>query len=143
MTDIVEYCADGLPALLRLLGESDVELLEIQDGDTRVRVHRAPGAQEALPELDSIEPILPAEPAVEFITSPLVGTFYRAGKPGMAPLASEGMHVDVDMVVGLIEVLGESIDVLAGCNGEIVEVLATDGDAVEYGSNLFRVILDG
>ena len=143
MTDIVEYCVDRLPGLLRLLSGSDVEILEVQDGETRVRVHRNPGAVAPLPDTEIAEAALPAEPALQYITSPLVGTFYRASEPGAAPYADVGTEVNDDTTVGYVEVLGEWLEVPAGRNGAIIEVLATDGDAVEYGRPLFGVQTGG
>jgi|SRR5947209_342520 len=143
MTDIVEYCVDRLPALLRLLADSDVELLDVHDGETRVRVHRVPGAVEAPSEDGEIETIALEEPVLQYVNSPLVGTFYRAAEPGAAPLADVDIPVEPTTIVGYVEVLGESIEVEASVAGTIVEVLATDGDAVDYGHPLFAVMPDG
>jgi acetyl-CoA carboxylase biotin carboxyl carrier protein len=142
MTDIVEYCTDRLPELLRLLAGSDVQLLEITDGETQVRIRRAlQGVEADVGVLD--ESPVQSEPLTEYITSPLVGTFYRAGAPGSAPLADTETEVDVETVVGYVEVLGESIEVPAGRRGVIIDVLRTDGDAVAYGDALFAVRAGG
>jgi acetyl-CoA carboxylase biotin carboxyl carrier protein len=69
----------------------------------------------------------------------LVGTFYRAGKPGVPPLVTEGSQVEDDTVVGIIEALHELTDVEAGCRGIVSKVFATDGQPVEYGQPLFEV----
>jgi acetyl-CoA carboxylase biotin carboxyl carrier protein len=142
MSDIVEYCTDRLPALLRLLAGSDVQILELHDGETRVRIHRTLSGFENAHAPEE-EPAIAVEPLSECILSPLVGTFYRAGEPGSAPLAEAGTEVDVETVVGYVEVLGESIEVPAGRRGVIVDVLRTDGDAVAYGDALFSVRAGG
>jgi acetyl-CoA carboxylase biotin carboxyl carrier protein len=139
MADIVDYCANQLPGLLRVLAGSDVEQLDVQDGETRVRIHRTRATVEQRPEEAVAELAVPAEPAIAHVRSPLVGTFYRAAEPGAPPLADVGTSVQEDTVVGYVEVLGESIEVPAGVEGVIAETLATDGDAVDYGRPLFVV----
>ncbi|MGI8825978.1 MAG: acetyl-CoA carboxylase biotin carboxyl carrier protein [Chloroflexota bacterium] len=123
---------------------SDIAELEIQDGPNRVRLHRSQDMREmSVPLAFQQTPVeRTAGPHIAAIVSPLVGTFYRAGKPGSAPLVSEGSRVDDGTVVGIIEALQELTDVMARCDGSVVEALATDGQPVEYGQTLFRVEID-
>jgi acetyl-CoA carboxylase biotin carboxyl carrier protein len=80
-------------------------------------------------------------PASVEILSPLVGTFYRAGQPGIPPLVAEGSHVEPDTVVGFVDVLGEPTEIEAGYAGAVTREYATDGQTVEYGQALFEVAL--
>ena len=139
--DGADYIAETLPRLLDVLQESDVRELELREGDVRVRLHRVEGREaEALAEaLGESEPLPLAEPQMVEVTSPLVGTFYRAGKPGAPPLVEEGSRVQQDTVVGIIEALQVLTEVEAGCDGTVTKVLATDGQPVEYGQSLFEV----
>lgn len=73
------------------------------------------------------------------IKAPMLGTFYRAPKPGADPFITEGSKVDPDTVVGIIEVMKLMNSVPAKVTGEVVEVVAQDGDLVEYDQVLFRV----
>jgi acetyl-CoA carboxylase biotin carboxyl carrier protein len=142
MHDITEYCADRLPELLRLLQGSDLLELVIQDGDRRVRIVRSPGSVpgDAIGLAEAPEGgAFAAEPGFAEIRSPVVGTFYRAGKLGMAPLVSEGSEVEEDTVVGIVESLQQLTDIEAGHIGMVTRVLATDGQPVEYGQVLFEV----
>jgi biotin carboxyl carrier protein len=68
-----------------------------------------------------------------------LGTFYRAPKPGAAPFVDLGAQVEEDTVVGIIEVMKLMNTVRAGMRGIITEILAADGQLVEYGSPLMRV----
>ena len=68
-----------------------------------------------------------------------MGTFYRAPKPGAAPFVDLGSEVEEDTVVGIIEVMKLMNTVRAGMRGVITEILAADGQLVEYGSVLMRV----
>jgi biotin carboxyl carrier protein len=126
--------------MLELIRDSDIQELELEESGVRIRLHRAlateesraAGAVEAPPEV-----VIPLGPVA--ITAPLVGTFYRAGKPGVPPLVTEGSQVEDDTVVGIIEALHELTDVEAGCRGIVSKVFATDGQPVEYGQPLFEV----
>jgi len=73
------------------------------------------------------------------ITSPMLGTFYRADSPGAAPFVEVGSEVEPDQSVCIIEVMKMMNSVPAGVRGTIVEVLADNGQLVEYGQPLFRV----
>lgn len=143
--DAAEYIGETLPRLLQVLQESDVRELELHEGDVRVRLHRLPGPEvESLAEvIAEAEALPPPEPPTMEIRSPLVGTFYRAAKPGMPPLVAEGSDVEQDTVVGIVEALSVLTDVEAGCEGTVTKVLATDGQPVEYGQALFEVSLSG
>ena len=136
-----DYITETLPRLLEVLQESDVRELELREGEVRVRLHRVPAREaEALVEaLGETEPLPPLESQIVEVTSPLVGTFYRAGKPGTPPLVEEGSQVHPDTVVGIIEALHVLTEVEAGCAGTVTKVLATDGQPVEYGQPLFEV----
>jgi biotin carboxyl carrier protein len=139
------YLTDTLPRLLRILQGSDVRELEMEQGDIRVRLHRSSadlvvgdaeaGGLDDMPELLS--------PTMVLVRASIVGTFYRAGKPGMAPLVSEGSHVQDSTIIGIIEALQVLTDVEAGCTGSVTAVLATDGQPVEYNQPLLEIQLDG
>lgn len=86
----------------------------------------------------------PAAPAarptnvVEF-KSPLVGTFYRSPKPGAPPFVREGDEVKTDKVICIVEAMKTMNDIKAPFEGRIVEILAKDGQAVEFGAPLFLI----
>jgi acetyl-CoA carboxylase biotin carboxyl carrier protein len=73
------------------------------------------------------------------ITSPMLGTFYRAPKPGSAPFVEIGSVVDVDSVIAIIEVMKLMNTVRAGVRGVITEILPDDEALVEFGDVLMRV----
>jgi acetyl-CoA carboxylase biotin carboxyl carrier protein len=76
------------------------------------------------------------------ITSPMLGTFYRAPKPGSAPFVEIGSVVDVDSVIAIIEVMKLMNTVRAGVRGVITEILPADEALVEFGDVLMRVRRD-
>jgi acetyl-CoA carboxylase biotin carboxyl carrier protein len=73
------------------------------------------------------------------ITAPLLGIYYRAPKPGEAPFVEVGQTVDTETVIGIVEVMKLMNAVSAGVSGEIVEILATNGELVEHGEVLMLV----
>ena len=85
----------------------------------------------------------PADPNVHDVTSPLLGTFYRAPKPGAPPFVEVGAQVDEETVVAIIEVMKLMNTVRAGVRGTVTEVLLGDGALAEYGETLLRVRKSG
>jgi acetyl-CoA carboxylase biotin carboxyl carrier protein len=73
------------------------------------------------------------------IRSPMVGTFYRAPRPGADPFVLPGSRVGPDTVVAIIEVMKLMNSVAAGMDGEVVEVIVADGQLIEKGQCLMRV----
>ena len=73
------------------------------------------------------------------ISSPLLGIYYRAPKPGEPPFVEVGQKVDTETVIGIVEVMKLMNSVSAGVSGEIVDILAPNGELVEHGEVLMLV----
>ena len=73
------------------------------------------------------------------VSSPLLGTFYRAPKPGAPPFVEVGSVVEEDTVVAIIEVMKLMNTVRAGARGTVTEILARDAALVEHGETLLRI----
>jgi acetyl-CoA carboxylase biotin carboxyl carrier protein len=73
------------------------------------------------------------------VTSPLLGTYYRAPKPGAPPYVEVGSLVAEDTIIGIIEVMKLMNTVRAGVRGRVTEILARDGALVEYGETVLRI----
>ncbi len=84
----------------------------------------------------------PVDANLEEITSPMLGTFYRAPKPGSAPFVEIGSAVDKDSVIAIIEVMKLMNTVRAGVKGVITEILPADETLVEFGEVLMRARVD-
>ena len=87
----------------------------------------------------SSAPAPSADPSLADVSSPLLGVFYRAPKPGEAPFVEVGAQVEEDTVIAIIEVMKLMNSVRAGVKGEVVEILAENGALVEYDQPLMRV----
>ena len=74
-----------------------------------------------------------------FVTSPMVGTFYTSAAPDQPPFVKVGDRVDADTIVCIIEAMKVMNEVKAGISGVIREILVDNAQPIEFGSKLFRV----
>ena len=141
--------------ILRLIDESDLSELHIETEGFVLHVSKGTGADGAsrTPFLAGVREASPArspEPAEEApdapgsdgavtIESPMLGTFYRAERPGAEPFVDVGAEVEPDTIVCIIEVMKMMNSVPAGMAGTIAEVCCENAQLVEYGQPLFRV----
>ena len=84
----------------------------------------------------------PVDKNLREITSPMLGTFYRAPKPGSAPFVEIGSAVEEDSVIAIIEVMKLMNTVRAGVKGVVTEILPADETLVEFGQVLMRARVD-
>ncbi len=82
----------------------------------------------------------PEEVGGEFITAPIVGTFYIAPSPEDPAFVKAGDRVEPDTIVCIVEAMKVMNEVKAGITGTVAEVLVDSGQPIEFGSKLFRVI---
>jgi len=73
------------------------------------------------------------------ITSPMVGTFYRAAAPGDEPFVEVGNNVKVGQTICILEAMKLMNEIESEFNAEIVEILVENGTPVEFGQVLMRV----
>lgn len=76
----------------------------------------------------------------KFITSPMVGTFYQASSPDMAPYAKVGDKIEKGQVVCIIEAMKVMNEIKSSLAGTVAEILIEDGHPIEFGTKLFRII---
>ena len=89
------------------------------------------------PEGPQVAP--PARPDLTEITSPMVGTFYRASAPGEEPFVEVGNIVKVGQTICILEAMKLMNEIESEFNAEIVEILVENGTPVEFGQVLMRV----
>jgi acetyl-CoA carboxylase biotin carboxyl carrier protein len=126
----VSLSDDDVREILRIIDESDLEELRVETGELSLHVVRA-----AAP----VPPTERAPASADAIEAPMLGTFYRAPAPGEPPFVEVGSTVEPDTIVGIIEVMKMMNSVHAGVAGTIAEICVANGEAVEYGTPLFRV----
>lgn len=146
--------------LIELLDESGVVEIEIKEGEASVRISRHP------PTIGTVAHILPMtygvvnptpssgytaeaetpankpEPPTlneHIVSSPMVGTFYRAPSPGAKPFVDNGQNVQVGDTLCIIEAMKMLNQIEADKAGKISAILVENGQPVEYGQPLFII----
>jgi acetyl-CoA carboxylase biotin carboxyl carrier protein len=144
--------------ITRLLEDSSFDELELEIDGLKIHLRRGngdlrpglrdgtqPPARSADPEKRSQGQIPPPsrptafDPSLTPIRAPLLGTFYRAPKPGAPPFVEDGARVEPDTVIGIIEVMKLMNAVRAGTHGVVREIRARDGSLVEFGEVLLLI----
>lgn len=144
-------------SLLRLLDESSLCSLEVERGDLRIRLSKSPsgaafsaappapapaggeaaGPATAAPAATTEEQ--PVQAKLVDVTSPMVGTFYRAPSPEADPYVAEGGAVAAGDVLCVIEAMKLMNELECETPGRIVEVCVPNAEPVEFGQVLFRI----
>ena len=147
-----------LRALLRTLGEGGVSEFEYEDKQVRIRLGRGarlaaaapcwqpPGGEPPVAVMASgthggtaAQQAVEADPGIVLVTSPFVGTFYRAGAPDAPPLVERGSTVREGQTLCIVEAMKLMNEIEAECSGTVVDILVENGQPVEYGQPLFRL----
>ena len=89
------------------------------------------------PEIPQVAP--PGRSDLTEITSPMVGTFYRAAAPGEEPFVEVGNKVKVGQTICILEAMKLMNEIESEFNAEIIEILVENGTPVEFGQVLMRV----
>jgi acetyl-CoA carboxylase biotin carboxyl carrier protein len=158
-----------LKELIEFLIEKDIAEFELERGDVKVRIKRAgehtfahsqaeprfyavPAAPAPAVELGIVPvagapaaapPATAAAPAADEglhkVKSPIVGTYYEAPSPGAPPFVKPGDSVEVGQVLCIVEAMKLLNEIESDVAGEIVKNLATNGQPIEYGQELFVI----
>jgi oxaloacetate decarboxylase (Na+ extruding) subunit alpha len=137
---------ERLRELIRVVQESGIGEVTIEEGETRITVRRTDEELVAVPAAPIAAPVPPAQADVEPATdevfqieSPMVGTFYRAPAPGEAPFVEEGDVVVVGQTVCILEAMKLMNEVKADRDGRVRRILAENAEPVQYGDVLFEL----
>ena len=90
-------------------------------------------------EPEALQVAPPGRSDLTEITSPMVGTFYRAAAPGEEPFVEVGNNVKVGQTICILEAMKLMNEIESEFNAEIVEILVENGTPVEFGQVLMRV----
>jgi len=144
---------DDVQEILKLLDASDFDEAEIETPRFKLTLRRQGGSWTRETETkrgDTAQSSAPVarkrseetlEPGMAAIAAPLIGTFYRAPKPGADPFVVVGSTVDENTVIGIIETMKLMNSVPAGVRGTIAEITAENAEFVEHGRMLMKVRL--
>jgi acetyl-CoA carboxylase biotin carboxyl carrier protein len=79
------------------------------------------------------------DPDIVYVKSPMVGTFYRSPSPESKPFVDIGSKIEDNSLVCIIEAMKIMNEIQAEVKGTVVEILAENGQPVEYGQRLFKL----
>ncbi|RKZ51502.1 MAG: acetyl-CoA carboxylase biotin carboxyl carrier protein [Candidatus Parabeggiatoa sp. nov. 3] len=141
---------EKIEKLIELIEASGIAEIEIHEGDDQVRISRystaAPVATQALPIPVQAAPHSTSPPASEqtkhkghIVTSPMVGTHYRAPSPTSKPFVEEGQMVSEGDTLCIIEAMKMLNQIAADKAGIITKILVDNAAPVEYGEPLFVI----
>jgi acetyl-CoA carboxylase biotin carboxyl carrier protein len=146
--------------LIELLEESNIDEIEIKEGEESVRISRngamaktmaaaaapayyAPPIAPA-PAAAPTPPSVVAAPATasvgHVLSSPMVGTFYRSPSPTTAAFVEVGQTVKVGDVVCIVEAMKMMNQIEADKAGTIAAILVENGEPVEFDQPLFSIV---
>jgi acetyl-CoA carboxylase biotin carboxyl carrier protein len=155
-----------LREIMRAFKQFDLQELVVEKGDERIKLVR--GAVGGVPGGVSLVPAAPMQPSlvpppppvapsaptatssgpgpsdaddasIAYVTSPFVGTFYRAPSPDAPPFVEVGSTIRPGQTLCIVEAMKLMNEIEAEFAGTILEVIAENGKPVEYGDRLFKV----
>lgn len=153
---------DEIKELIDLVAEKQFNEFELERGAFRLRLSRGVRfAEAAAPAIVPAAPVTAAAPApaseaaapavaahssspapeesLHLVTSPIVGTFYRAASPTAEPFAKIGDPVDTGKTLCIIEAMKLMNEIQSDVGGTIARIFVENGQPVEYGQPLFGI----
>ncbi|MGP4074367.1 acetyl-CoA carboxylase biotin carboxyl carrier protein [Halobacillus sp. K22] len=147
-SNIDEFCYESngtKVSMKKEQGQAAAEPVKVQESAPSVSVQEQksePAKQEVQEKAEPEEASKSEQQGTDYdaeVTSPMVGTFYQSPSPDQEAYVQVGDQVKEDSVVCIVEAMKLFNEIEAEVSGEIVEILAEDGELVEYGQPLFRV----
>ncbi len=151
-----------IKAIIDLMKKNDLSVFEMEKDGFKLKLQKGAGEQTvfvspppAFPQMAALPAAAPAPAAsgaseagaapaggggaTKEITSPMVGTFYRAASPESPSFVEVGKEVNPETVVCIIEAMKVMNEIKAEVSGVIAEVVAENGKPVQFGQALFKV----
>ena len=149
---------DEVLKLIESLRDTDIQEVEVADGDRKIRIVRmTPGATAAAVPVPAADAhVQAAAPPAEHVrqndgqadsadstyvevTSPMVGTFYRSPEPDADPFVQEQDRISTGQQLCIIEAMKLMNPIQSELNGRVMAILVEDAQPVEYGQPLFLI----
>jgi acetyl-CoA carboxylase biotin carboxyl carrier protein len=155
-----------LKELIEFLIEKDITEFELERGHVKVRIKRGtppvvsvsapgfghfpvPAAPPPAPELGTAPAVPPPAPkekeapkpeeGLHIVRSPIVGTYYESPSPGSPPFCTPGDQVEAGQILCIVEAMKLMNEIESDAAGELVKILVTNGQPIEYGQELFAI----
>jgi acetyl-CoA carboxylase biotin carboxyl carrier protein len=151
----VDFDLKQLHELLAILNQTDIEELSLKSTDFELTIRKGNNPAGAtvvttalpMPLEPKVEMVSDAEPAPPTgpdkkwvkVTSPMVGTFYRAPAPEEPSFVEIGDRVQKNQTLCIIEAMKLMNELEAELNGEVMEILVENGEPVEFGQALMYI----
>jgi acetyl-CoA carboxylase biotin carboxyl carrier protein len=154
---------DEIKQLIDFIRERELSEFELERKDFKLRIKSGSVVHVVPPPAAPTGPVAAPAPAASaappaavdapvadeagedlaIVTSPIVGTFYRAAEPGAKPFVDVGDTVRKGQVLCIIEAMKLMNEIDSEHEGEVVNVYVQNGQAVQYGERLFAIRLKG
>ena len=148
----MKFETDYIEKLAKVLAETGLTEISLEDGEQAITLRKevvvssapqvvAAPVQAAAPVAAASAPAADVAPAKKGtpITSPMVGTFYKAPSPDSEPFVSVGSTVSSGDVVCIVEAMKMMNESESEVSGKVVEICVEDGQPVEFGQVLMYV----
>lgn len=149
-----------IKSLIKMVMETDISEFELESAKEKIKIKRG-GAQEivhyqgpqqyTISQPSSLQPVMvasvdasvavapPVDEKGESITSPIVGTFYRAPAPDASPYVEVGQVVEKGQVLCIVEAMKLMNEIEAEFRGKVLKICKENAQPVEFGDVLFVV----
>ena len=147
MPEKKELDLEALKEIIKIMKENDLSEICVEQNGLKIQVkHGQPQTAhsvysvpvQTIHDTTQAETVTPVETSV-FISSPTIGTFYDAPKPGEKPYVKVGDSIIVGQVICIIEAMKLMNEITADMDCEVLEIMVKNGQTVEYEKPLFRV----
>ena len=136
---------EDLKSLIKTLVEGGVTEFEYEDESSRVRLNFNASQAALVAAAPAVAPAAtPTQAEADdagavYVTSPFVGTFYRAPAPGAPSFTEVGQTVSVGQTLCIVEAMKLMNEIECDVSGSVLEILVDNGTSVEFGQKLFKV----
>lgn len=147
MSETPKFNLDDLQKLAKFMNETDINEVEIFQGESSLRLRRdreqvtvaapvASIAQTSVKQETSQEDVVDTSLSGHVIKSPMIGTFYRSASPEADPFINVGDHVKKGQVIGIIEAMKTMNQIEADADGIVKAIAGENASPVEFGQPL-------
>jgi acetyl-CoA carboxylase biotin carboxyl carrier protein len=144
----MKFDIEYIDKLAKVLADNSLTEISLEDGEQAITLRKEITGVVAAPAIPA--PVVAPQPATSSeapveakkgkpLTSPMVGTFYKAPSPDAKPFVEVGQTIKEGDVVCIVEAMKLMNEIEAEVSGKIVEICVTDGQPVEFGQVLMYV----
>lgn len=132
---------DHLVKLIETVSRSGLSRFEYEESGLKIQMEKPEVSQTQTVISESV-PVSEQEAETEkmnLISCPLVGIFYAAPEEGAQPFVKVGDVVKKGQTLAIVEAMKLMNEIESECDGVVAEVMAVNGEAVEFGQPLFKI----